>query len=553
MKSTCFNAALLSIFLLPASRPIFAQANCPGVSCVPDSQGWAFLTLINNYRAQNGAGPLQVSATLENSSQWMSNDMATKNYFSHTDSLGRDPFTRMAAFGYSYEPAGENIAAGYSDAESAFTAWQNACDPDGSGNCTYAHRANMLDPSYAVIGIGRAFGSSSTYGWYWTTDFGAVVDKTITPSSSAPTITSFSASPASISAGQVATLTWNVSGASSLSINNGVGDVSTKTSVTVSPGQTATYILTATNSVGSTTAQTTITVSSSGTGGGTGSPVPASMSSPTPGSTLGGSSVTFQWTPGTGVSGYWLYVSKVVVGGSELFNSAEGSQTSQVVSTLPTDGSAVYVRLWSLVGSNWAYNDYRYTAASLTAAATITSPAPGSTLSAATVTFQWTAGTGVSQYRLYISKIAPGNSELFNSTGSQTSQVVSGLPTDGSTLYIQLSSLIGSSWVSNNYTYITAGSSSTTVPATMISPTPGSTLTGSTVTFQWTMGAGVSQCWLYASKTQVGASDLFKSNEGSQTSQVVSTLPTDGSTVYVRLWSLIGTNWIYNDYTYQAF
>src|SRR3954465_11290999 len=77
-----------------------------------DSEQTAFLTLINNYRAQNGAGALQVSVALQNSSQWMSTDLATKNYFSHTDSLGRSPGARLAAFGYTFYPWGENIAAG---------------------------------------------------------------------------------------------------------------------------------------------------------------------------------------------------------------------------------------------------------------------------------------------------------------------------------------------------------------------------------------------------------------------------------------------------------
>jgi uncharacterized protein YkwD len=95
-----------------------------------DSEQTAFLSLINSYRGQHGVGPLQVSIALQNSSQWMSNDMASKNYFSHTDSLGRDPFTRMAAFNYSYSPAGENIQAGYSDAQNNLNGWINACDPD---------------------------------------------------------------------------------------------------------------------------------------------------------------------------------------------------------------------------------------------------------------------------------------------------------------------------------------------------------------------------------------------------------------------------------------
>src|SRR5205814_937924 len=117
------------------------------------SEESAFVTLINNFRAQHGLGPLQVSVALENSAEWMSNDMATKNYFGHTDSLGRDPFQRMSAFGYNHAPAGENIAAGYPDAQNTFNQWLNACDPDASNNCTYAHRMNMLDASFVVMGI----------------------------------------------------------------------------------------------------------------------------------------------------------------------------------------------------------------------------------------------------------------------------------------------------------------------------------------------------------------------------------------------------------------
>src|SRR5215831_2377913 len=98
----------------------------------PDSEEWAFLTLINNYRAQNGLSQLQVSLALENAAHWMSNDMATKNYASHTDSLGRSPASRLAAFGYTYSPWGENIAGGYSDAQNTFNQWLNACDPDAT-------------------------------------------------------------------------------------------------------------------------------------------------------------------------------------------------------------------------------------------------------------------------------------------------------------------------------------------------------------------------------------------------------------------------------------
>jgi uncharacterized protein YkwD len=223
--------------------PITPPTTPPGTL---DSQEWAFLSLVNQYRAQNGAGPLQVSAALQNASTWMSTDMATNNYSSHTDSLGRSPGTRLAAFNYPYSPWGENIAGGYSDAQSVFAGWQSACDPDSSGNCTYAHRANMLYSGFQVIGIGRAYGANSSYGWYWTTDFGGVVDQTISPPpAGAPAIAAFSASPSSIAAGQSSLLAWSISGATSISISGGVGDVSTVTSKSVSPAQTTTYTLTA--------------------------------------------------------------------------------------------------------------------------------------------------------------------------------------------------------------------------------------------------------------------------------------------------------------------
>lgn len=131
-----------------------------------DGEESAFLTLINAYRVQNGLTPLQVSATLTQASQWMSEDQASKNYLGHTDSLGRDPSQRITAFGFSASGSwGENVAAGNSTAADTFTQWKNSP----------AHNANMLGAGYTLIGIGRAYGSSSSYGWYWTTDFASKV------------------------------------------------------------------------------------------------------------------------------------------------------------------------------------------------------------------------------------------------------------------------------------------------------------------------------------------------------------------------------------------
>ena len=80
-------------------------------------------------------------------------------------------------------------------------------------------------------------------------------------------------------------------------------------------------------------------------------------------------------------------------------------------------------------------------------------PVPGSTLTAASQTFSWTAGTGVSGYRLDIGA-APGATGIFSSgEGTSLSAAVSGLPTTGGTLWTRLSSNINGTWQSADYTY----------------------------------------------------------------------------------------------------
>src|SRR5262249_4550299 len=78
-------------------------------------------------------------------------------------------------------------------------------------------------------------------------------------SAGAPVISSFTASRASIAPGGSSTLSWNVSGATSLSISPAIGAV-TGTSTAVSPAITTDYTLTASNAAGSTTAKAVVAV-----------------------------------------------------------------------------------------------------------------------------------------------------------------------------------------------------------------------------------------------------------------------------------------------------
>jgi hypothetical protein len=107
--------------------------------------------------------------------------------------------------------------------------------------------------------------------------------------STPPVITVFKATPATIHAGQKSTLSWSVTGATSLSIDQGVG-AQTGTSVDVTPTATTTYTLNATGLGGSVTSAATVTVLPA---------IPAPVITAfaaSPSAVVSGGSVTLSWT-----------------------------------------------------------------------------------------------------------------------------------------------------------------------------------------------------------------------------------------------------------------
>ncbi|WP_020559144.1 zinc-dependent metalloprotease family protein [Thiofilum flexile] len=97
--------------------------------------------------------------------------------------------------------------------------------------------------------------------------------------------------------------------------------------------------------------------------------------------------------------------------------------------------------------------------------------------------------------------------------------------------------------------------STATVPTPkMTSPTPNTKLASTTQTFTWsTNGATVTKYRLYVGNT-LGGSSYHNSGElaNTITSRSVSGLPSNNSTVYVRLQWNTGSVWKYADYTYTA-
>jgi hypothetical protein len=203
--------------------------------------------------------------------------------------------------------------------------------------------------------------------------------------------------------------------------------------------------------------------------------------------------------------------------------------------------AVLYARLWTQIGGVWQYNDYTFTGASFQ----MLLPVPGSTLPGGSATFTWTPIAGVSQYSLYFGT-TPGGYDLglpLFAAGT-TSYMATNLPIFGATLYLRLWCQIGGAWQYVDYTYTEAN-----LLAKLLTPVPGSILTGTSITFTWTAAPGATQYSPYFGTTP-GGHDLGFPLVAAPTNSYTATLPVLGAPLYVRLWTQIGGVWQYIDYTY---
>jgi OmpA family/PKD domain len=149
-------------------------------------------------------------------------------------------------------------------------------------------------------------------------------------------IVRFDATPSNITAGQSSQLTWLVQGATSVSISNGVGNVATTGSTTVTPAATTTYTLTAVGPSGNVTATTTVTVGPGGTGAGNPQIIRFEAS---PLSIQPGQQSTLSWTTTGATTVSISGVGAVTLNGSTTVSPAQ--TTTYTLSAISSDGKTV--------------------------------------------------------------------------------------------------------------------------------------------------------------------------------------------------------------------
>ncbi|WEG16675.1 stalk domain-containing protein [Alkalihalophilus pseudofirmus] len=116
--------------------------------------------LTNEERQKHNRSPLALDVELSNVARIKSKDMHDVGYFAHNSPTYGTPFEMMDRFNISYRTAGENIAAGYTDAEQVTNGWINSP----------GHHRNMINDRFHRIGIGYHSGTKG-YSRYYTQMF----------------------------------------------------------------------------------------------------------------------------------------------------------------------------------------------------------------------------------------------------------------------------------------------------------------------------------------------------------------------------------------------
>jgi len=278
-------------------------------------------------------------------------------------------------------------------------------------------------------------------------------------------------------------------------------------------------------------------------------PAPPALTGPAPvGGTLSGSSATFSWSPGAGNTSFRLAVGTQGVGTSNVYNGPSTTNTSVSLTTIPTNGVNLYVRLYYVEQANTKSIDYLYKEAGTPTPPALTSPAPSTKLSGSSVTFHWSPGAGPTSYMLRLGTTGAGSGNvLAGAWGTGTSVAVSNIPTHGVDLYARLSYKVLGNTQYIDYIYTEAG---TPTPPALISPAPSTKLSGSSVTFHWSPGAGPTSYMLRLGTTGAGSSNVLSGAWGTGTSVAVSNIPTTGAKLYARLSYKLNGNAKHIDYVY---
>jgi len=283
-------------------------------------------------------------------------------------------------------------------------------------------------------------------------------------------------------------------------------------------------------------------------------PIPVS---PGNGAVVSGTSITYQWSASESATNYWLTVSTESTGSvasKRKFSSPVGNVMQYTNAGYPNNGATYY--WWVSAGNaiGWSpqsevnangcsfVNGGQTPSPTPTVAPTPTpapnpavppapalvSPGNGAVVSGTSITYQWSASAGATNYWLTVSTDPTGASKIkFSSpVGNVMQYTNTGYTNNGATYYWWVSAGNSAGWsaqsqvAANGYSFVNGGqnpsptptvtptpapSPSTAPPApTLVSPGNGAVVSGTSITYQWSASAGATNYWLTVSTEPTG-------------------------------------------------
>ncbi len=214
-----------------------------------------------------------------------------------------------------------------------------------------------------------------------------------------------------------------------------------------------------------------------------------SLMSPSGGTIMTGSSVSFQWYPSSGANKYELLITRDS-DGSEFRRQLVGNLTANTQTGFPNDGS---IFRWKIRAGNTAgWSDWSverlFTNSGAVDTLALLSPAANENVFGSAITFSWRFTPGVTRYMVEIEEVLSGGStRLFkrHELGNVTSVTYYDFPNNGSQFKWRVRSGNVSTWNDNWSSYRTFYNGLLPSQVSLMAPVNGAKESGSSVNFQW--------------------------------------------------------------------
>jgi hypothetical protein len=173
------------------------------------------------------------------------------------------------------------------------------------------------------------------------------------------------------------------------------------------------------------------------------------LETPTAGSTIGGST-NFSWSAAAPTpTSYELRLGIQAPGSGDLLSTVVPGTATSVSANIPSNGAKVYVALYYVIDGTAYSENFTFMEAGTPTAPSLSSPSPAVHELSGPTLFQWTGGTGIQSYELYIGTTGLESRDVYYSgalPGATTSSNVT-IPSHGKKLYVRLR------WEINNVYY----------------------------------------------------------------------------------------------------